>query len=42
MGKLGGFLEIERVGIPYRDPAERVGDYSEFVIHRSDEELALC
>jgi glutamate synthase (NADPH/NADH) small chain len=40
MGKLGGFLEIERVGIPYRDPAERVGDYSEFVIHRSDEELA--
>ncbi len=40
MGKLGGFLEIERVGIPYRDPAQRVGDYSEFVIHRSDEELA--
>jgi glutamate synthase (NADPH/NADH) small chain len=40
MGKLGGFLEIERVGIPYRDPSERVGDYSEFVIHRSDEELA--
>jgi glutamate synthase (NADPH/NADH) small chain len=40
MGKLGGFLEIERVGIPYRDPAERVDDYSEFVLHRSDEELA--
>lgn len=40
MGKLGGFLEIERVGIPYRDPAERVGDYSEFVIHRSDQELS--
>ncbi|MEX1220168.1 MAG: glutamate synthase subunit beta [Solirubrobacterales bacterium] len=40
MGKLGGFLEVERAGIPYRDPAERVGDYSEFVVHRSDEELA--
>ena len=25
---------------PYRDPAERVGDYNEFVVRRSDEELA--
>ena len=40
MGKLGGFLEIERVGIPYRDPEERVNDYREFVITRSDEEVA--
>ncbi|HTU15110.1 MAG TPA: glutamate synthase subunit beta [Solirubrobacterales bacterium] len=40
MGKLGGFLEIERVGIPYRDAKERVGDYSEFVVQRSDEEVA--
>jgi glutamate synthase (NADPH/NADH) small chain len=40
MGKLGGFLEIHRVGIPYREAAQRVGDYDEFVIHRSDEELA--
>ena len=31
MGKLGGFLEIERVEPPERDPAQRVGDYKEFV-----------
>jgi len=40
MGKLGGFLEIERAGIPYRDASERVGDYHEFVVRRPDEELA--
>ena len=40
MGKLGGFLQIERAGIPYRDATERVGDYSEFVIRRPDEELS--
>ena len=40
MGKLGGFLEIERAGIPYRDPSERAQDYKEFVVRRSDEELA--
>ncbi|MGA7397462.1 MAG: glutamate synthase subunit beta [Solirubrobacterales bacterium] len=40
MGKLGGFLQIERSGIPYRDPKERIDDYSEFVVERSEEELS--
>ncbi|HEY0364745.1 MAG TPA: glutamate synthase subunit beta, partial [Solirubrobacteraceae bacterium] len=43
MGELGGFLKVERVGIPYEDPIERIrGErtYKEFVIQRSDEELA--
>jgi glutamate synthase (NADPH) small chain len=31
MGKIGGFLEIQRVGQPERDPHERVRDYREFV-----------
>jgi glutamate synthase (NADPH/NADH) small chain len=31
MGKLGGFLQIERHGSRYRDPRERAHDYSEFV-----------
>jgi glutamate synthase (NADPH/NADH) small chain len=31
MGKLGGFLEIERAGQPERDPRQRVADYREFV-----------
>jgi glutamate synthase (NADPH/NADH) small chain len=31
VGKIGGFLEIERVGPPERDPGERIGDYREFV-----------
>jgi len=31
MGKLGGFLEIERVENPERDPAARIADYREFV-----------
>ncbi len=39
MGKLGGFLEIERHGPPQRDPAERVRDYHEFVLPRPVEEL---
>ena len=40
MGKVGGFLEVHRAGMVHRDPAERVADYSEFVVQRSDEELA--
>ncbi len=40
MGKLGGFLQIERRGIPHRDPAERVGDVQEFVLGRSETELS--
>jgi glutamate synthase (NADPH) small chain len=31
VGKIGGFLEIERVTPPERDPAQRTGDYKEFV-----------
>ncbi|HEX3391393.1 MAG TPA: glutamate synthase subunit beta [Solirubrobacteraceae bacterium] len=34
MGKLGGFLQIERHGIVYRDPAERAHDYQEFMVER--------
>jgi glutamate synthase (NADPH/NADH) small chain len=39
MGKLGGFLQIERVGIPQRDPAERTRDYREFQLQRPVAEL---
>ena len=39
MGKLGGFLQIERHGIPYRDPSERAHDYREFLLARPMEEL---
>jgi glutamate synthase (NADPH/NADH) small chain len=39
MGKLGGFLQIERHGIPYRDPVQRAHDYHEFLITRPTEEL---
>ena len=39
MGKLGGFLQIERRGIPQRDPAERAHDYREFQLQRPVAEL---
>jgi glutamate synthase (NADPH/NADH) small chain len=39
MGKLGGFLQIERRGVPYRDPVERAHDYHEFLLTRPVEEL---
>jgi glutamate synthase (NADPH) small chain len=39
MGKLGGFLQIERHGIPQRDPLERAHDYREFLLTRPVEEL---
>jgi glutamate synthase (NADPH) small chain len=39
MGKLGGFLQIERHGITYRDPRERAHDYQEFVVERPVQEL---
>ncbi|MFZ1153863.1 MAG: NAD(P)-binding protein, partial [Solirubrobacteraceae bacterium] len=39
MGKLGGFLQIERHGITYRDPRERAHDYREFVVERPVQEL---
>jgi glutamate synthase (NADPH) small chain len=39
MGKLGGFLQIERHGIPQRDPRERAHDYQEFQLTRPVQEL---
>jgi glutamate synthase (NADPH) small chain len=39
MGKLGGFLQIERHGIPYRDPRERARDHHEFLVVRPEAEL---
>src|ERR1700726_703284 len=39
MGKLGGFLQIERHGVPARDPAERAHDYGEVLLQRPTEEL---
>jgi glutamate synthase (NADPH) small chain len=39
MGKLGGFLQIERHGVPHRDPLERSHDFREFQLHRPVEEL---
>ncbi len=39
MGRLGGFLQIERHGIPQRDPAERASDYREFQLMRPVAEL---
>ena len=39
MGKLGGFLKIERHGVPHRDPLERVHDYREFQLQRPVDEL---
>jgi glutamate synthase (NADPH) small chain len=39
MGKLGGFLQIERHGIAYRDPGERARDYHEFMLERPVAEL---
>ncbi|MEA2314786.1 MAG: glutamate synthase small chain [Solirubrobacteraceae bacterium] len=39
MGELGGFLQIERHGIPYRDPVERTHDYREFLLTRPVAEL---
>jgi glutamate synthase (NADPH/NADH) small chain len=39
MGKLGGFLQIERHGIRYRDPRERAADYREFIDPRPVPEL---
>ena len=42
MGELGGFLKVHRSGVPYKDAVERVEvePYREFLVRRSDEELA--
>jgi len=39
MGKLGGFLQIERHGVPQRDPLERAHDFHEFLLQRPVAEL---
>jgi glutamate synthase (NADPH/NADH) small chain len=39
MGELGGFLKVERHGVPYRDSQERSHDYNEFLITRPVAEL---
>jgi glutamate synthase (NADPH/NADH) small chain len=39
MGKLGGFLQIERHGIPQRDPVQRTHDFREFLVQRPVAEL---
>jgi glutamate synthase (NADPH) small chain len=40
MGKLGGFLQIERHRMSYRDPAARAHDYREFVAPGPEPQLA--
>ena len=42
MGELGAFLKIQRAGVPYQDPADRVAQqpYQEILVTRSDEELS--
>jgi glutamate synthase (NADPH/NADH) small chain len=40
MGKLGGFLQIDRIDAPERAPADRVHDYREFVQTLPEGELA--
>jgi glutamate synthase (NADPH) small chain len=39
MGELGGFLKIERHGVPQRDPLERTHDFHEFLLTRPVPEL---
>jgi glutamate synthase (NADPH/NADH) small chain len=39
MGELGAFLKVGRSGSRYRDPAERIRDYREFVTPAPEEEL---
>jgi glutamate synthase (NADPH) small chain len=39
MGKLGGFLQIERHGVPQRAPLERTHDFKEFLLPRPVPEL---
>ncbi|HEY3189169.1 MAG TPA: glutamate synthase subunit beta, partial [Solirubrobacteraceae bacterium] len=40
MGELGGFLRIERVAVPERDPRERVRDHAEIVEHLAPHEVS--
>jgi glutamate synthase (NADPH/NADH) small chain len=43
MGELGGFLKLDRAGVRYEDPTQRVDGeraYREFLVRRPDSELA--
>jgi glutamate synthase (NADPH) small chain len=43
MGELGGFLKIDRSGVRYEDPEQRIAGehaFKEFLVRRPDEELA--
>lgn len=40
MGELGAFLKIERSGVSYDDPSERLEHYKEFITPRPVEEVA--
>jgi len=37
MGKINGFLEIQRESSKLRDPEERIKDYKDVIIHRNDD-----
>jgi len=39
MGKPTGFMEYQRITVPYRDPAERIADYDEFLLPVLDDHL---
>ena len=39
MGKPTGFMEFDRQDVAYRDPAQRVGDWNEFLVQINDETL---
>ncbi|MDY0169382.1 MAG: glutamate synthase subunit beta [Thermoguttaceae bacterium] len=41
MGKPTGFIEFPRKTMPYRDPAERVGDFREFILPVPEEHLTV-
>ncbi len=39
MGKPTGFIEFQRTNVPYRDPAQRVGDFAEFLLEPPEQQL---
>ena len=41
MGKVTGFIEFARSGVQYRDPIERIGDFSDITTTSSDEEVKI-
>jgi len=41
LGKKTGFIEFARAGIQYRDPIERIGDFSDITTPSSDEAIKI-